>query len=55
MIKTAEQGQQRVLQIIDEFEKTNPNPTFSYDFEVNDYPLNARSRVTSHQFLSQIK
>ena len=37
-------------------EKTNPEgPTFSYDFEINDYPLNARSKVTAPKFLKQIK
>lgn len=56
VIKTVEQGIEEVVQLLDEFEKREEvnKEVLSYDFVINDYPLNARLKVTSKDYLNLI-
>lgn len=45
------------MQIINEFEEREriANEFVSYDFEINDYPSHARSKICSRDFLDMIR
>lgn len=57
VITTVDDGVEQVTKLINEFTKkgTDGLDFFSYDFEINDYPLSARQRACNQNFLSQVQ
>lgn len=56
MNKSIEGGIEEAMQIINEFEERerSNHDWVSYDFEINDYPLAARSKILSKDFIGMI-
>ncbi|CAK55914.1 unnamed protein product (macronuclear) [Paramecium tetraurelia] len=54
--KSIEGGIEEAMQIINEFEERerNNHDFVSYDFEINDYPTQARLKILSKEFLNMI-
>ncbi|KRW98717.1 P-loop containing nucleoside triphosphate hydrolase [Pseudocohnilembus persalinus] len=55
-LKSVEQGTQQAAELFNEFiqQEQKNQDIVSADFQINDYPLNARARVTGREFLGQI-
>jgi len=54
--KTIESGKEEAAKLISEFEKNfeETSDLVSFDFEINDYPANARQKVVVKDFLEQM-
>ena len=57
VITSVDDGVEQVTKLINEFTKkgTDGLDYFSYDFEINDYPLAARQKACNQNFLNQVQ
>lgn len=57
VVKTADDGVEQVTKLINQFQSrgTEGSDFFSYDFEINDYPLASRQKACNQQFLHGIQ